>query len=356
MMNWQNENSLMYSIPDNIQYLGKIAAFDMDGTLIKTKSGKRFPKDLNDWKLFDDTYVKSTLQSLYDDNYTLVIISNQNGISKGKVTANEIQTKISNLLEVLELQFVVLINTEDDHMRKPRIGAWEFLIKKLGPVKEGFYCGDAAGRTNDFAASDYKFALNLNIPFKTPEALFLKSTEPIHTNSSLWNIGFDPRTLPISNKSFVKSNEQEIIILCGPPASGKSTFAQMHCSDYDYINQDELKTLSKCKKACIASINAQKSIIIDATNRDIKTRKEWIEIAKKHNLPIRCVKMEVDKPLCMHLNKYRNVYGSKTIPTIAIHVFFKKYEPPVIEEGYSDIIEWEFSLTETKNMITLFME
>ena len=27
----------------------KMAAFDLDGTIIKTKSGRRFPKDKDDW-------------------------------------------------------------------------------------------------------------------------------------------------------------------------------------------------------------------------------------------------------------------------------------------------------------------
>ncbi len=43
-------------------------------------------------------------------------------------------------------------------------------------LKKSFYCGDAAGRVKgkkkDFSDSDYKFALNINITFFTPEMLF----------------------------------------------------------------------------------------------------------------------------------------------------------------------------------------
>lgn len=35
--------------------------------------------------------------------------------------------------------------------------------------KSSFFVGDAAGRLNDHAASDRKWALNLDIPFFTPE-------------------------------------------------------------------------------------------------------------------------------------------------------------------------------------------
>jgi bifunctional polynucleotide phosphatase/kinase len=42
---------------------------------------------------------------------------------------------------------------------------------------DSFFCGDAAGRKTkthkDFSDSDLKFALNVGVPFKTPEVLFL---------------------------------------------------------------------------------------------------------------------------------------------------------------------------------------
>lgn len=46
-------------------------------------------------------------------------------------------------------------------------------------MKESFYCGDAAGRPKtatrpkDFNDTDLKFALNVGLPFLTPEQFFL---------------------------------------------------------------------------------------------------------------------------------------------------------------------------------------
>ena len=52
---------------------------------------------------------------------------------------------------------------------------------------------DAAGRKGppkDFTDSDLKFALNLGLPFFTPEQLFLDKKEKIEVT------GFNPKNLP----------------------------------------------------------------------------------------------------------------------------------------------------------------
>ena len=47
--------------------------------------------------------------------------------------------------------------------------------------EQSFFCGDAAGRKTkthkDFSDTDLKFALNVGVPFKTPEVMFLGEKE-----------------------------------------------------------------------------------------------------------------------------------------------------------------------------------
>ena len=57
--------------------------------MIKTKSGAKFPKDANDWVIWDDKVVEK-LKELDKNGFKIVIFSNQNGISKGHTTANAI--------------------------------------------------------------------------------------------------------------------------------------------------------------------------------------------------------------------------------------------------------------------------
>lgn len=64
------------------------------------------------------------------------------------------------------------------------------------------------------------------------------------------------------------SDKQEMIVLVGPPASGKSTIVNIF-KDYERINQDTLKTKSKCITTCKSAISSGKSVIIDNTNKDV---------------------------------------------------------------------------------------
>ena len=50
-----------------------IASFDLDWTIIKPKSGRKFPKDKDDWKLlFKDTLIKEKLKDLHDNNRIII--------------------------------------------------------------------------------------------------------------------------------------------------------------------------------------------------------------------------------------------------------------------------------------------
>ena len=52
--------------------------------------------------------------------------------------------------------------------------------------------------------------------------------------------------LAASEASFVKKNNQEIVLFCGSPGAGKSTFYFKHLQPLGFqrINQDILKTVS----------------------------------------------------------------------------------------------------------------
>eukprot|EP00923_Selenidium_pygospionis_P001403 GHVN01002083.1.p1 GENE.GHVN01002083.1~~GHVN01002083.1.p1 ORF type:complete len:258 (+),score=35.75 GHVN01002083.1:167-940(+) len=185
----------------------KIYAFDMDGTLIKVKSGKRFPEGRSDWILFSEGGEKPKLKKLVSDGYKLVLITNQKGISTGFTNLDDVRGKIDDLIKTLEVPMMVFILTKDDDFRKPCRGIWNMMANECnGDVtidkSKCVFVGDAAGRPasrgrkKDFNDSDLKFALNLGIAFKTPEEVFMQASPP----STPWEstlFDFDPRKFRI---------------------------------------------------------------------------------------------------------------------------------------------------------------
>ena len=86
----------------------KIASFDMDGTLIATKSGKVFAVDKNDWRLlYDQTTVKQMRKLYEEDNYKIVIMTNQAGVGTGKVKVNDFKEKVEGIAKALKVPLQV---------------------------------------------------------------------------------------------------------------------------------------------------------------------------------------------------------------------------------------------------------
>ena len=177
--------SILYNFAYNRDYATAMHVFDMDGTLITTKSGAKFAKDVFDWKILYPNVI-STLREAYDQGTYIAILSNQSGVSKGHVNTTELQQKIDAIRSELSIPIDVICAFEDDIYRKPRRGGWDILHARYMSFAKSAssadchdssstnnssanicYVGDAAGRpkhntrAKDFSASDYKLALNV---------------------------------------------------------------------------------------------------------------------------------------------------------------------------------------------------
>lgn len=345
----------------------KVAGFDLDHTLIKPTDNKKFSTSYDDWEFYDKN-VPKYLQQFYKDGYTLVIISNQKGVSKGQITEAVLKKKIQLIAEKIDIPFIILMSTHDDLYRKPRTNMWLNHIKC--DKKNSFFCGDAGGLLEDFSDTDRKFALNLKIQFihrnewligedydwdniiegindaDTPEDVqYMIDFESIKT-------GKYNDFITLSNG---KQNYQEMVINVGFPGSGKSFYTKNYIinnhPDYAYVNQDTLKTFVKCLKECEANLKAGKSVVIDNTNLTSVIRKKYIDLATQYKVKCRCLYFTTSMDLSRHNNILRNVLTNnqtKIIPMIAYYKFRKQLEIPVKEEGFYKIEKMDFILDTDK--------
>lgn len=324
-----------------------VYGFDLDWTLIKPESNNKF-WSIKDKTVFWHHQVQAKLNELHQQNIGIVLFTNQLGITTKKGKRLEIFTKkVKWFLDQFDFPIKVYAGIAEDPFRKPSKVMWNYFVKndnsgiKLDKSK-CMYIGDAAGRKHDFSCSDRKFAINIGIKFQTPEEFFLgNDPQPFEL------IGFNPREYKVPEVVTVTpSKTQELIIMVGSPASGKTTYVSTHFPQYERINQDTLKTYAKCIKACEIALALNKSVIIDNTNPTHVIREEYRAIAKRHNVPTRCIYLERSRELSNHLNILRNHVGiRKKIPTIAMNIYHSKFEEPtenVIKIPFIPVFENRF--------------
>ena len=195
-LEWKEEGKFKPGIPLMIYLDGpgashssKVVGFDIDWTVIQTKSGKKFPTGPSDWTFLFDC-VPQKLQSLQKEGKKIVFFTNQAGIEKGKQDVKGLLKKLEDIINAIGIPIQVFICTGNSHYRKPSTTMWKFLESKCnGGVKidanESAFVGDAAGRPKnwspgkpkDFSATDRMFAANCGVSFATPETFFLGQPE-----------------------------------------------------------------------------------------------------------------------------------------------------------------------------------
>ncbi|KAG0679830.1 hypothetical protein C6P42_005431 [Pichia californica] len=187
-----------------------IASFDLDDTLIKTKTGRKFSSSANDWKWWSDNVteiIKNWLNEKSDNDANnilklVVIFTNQGAVvnttklSTYSKSLDTFMNKINNILnsdEFKDIPNILYAATKKsaadkkaktgsldilhDTFRKPKTGMWKQLQQDLSStgtisLENSFFVGDAAGRKNDFSDSDLVFARALGLQHRVPEDFF----------------------------------------------------------------------------------------------------------------------------------------------------------------------------------------
>ena len=168
LKSWTDKETLLVYRHGPVFHSDKVAAFDVDYTIIETASGKKFPTGPTDWKFMSQT--QSKLKSLVEEGFRIVLITNQLGISKGRPTKAEFKQKVEAIASQLRIPLILMASTTKDSYRKPCTGMWDHLrLHENGQVevdlKSSFYVGDAAGREVGWMPGMYMCLLYQNLVF-----------------------------------------------------------------------------------------------------------------------------------------------------------------------------------------------
>lgn len=153
-----------------------VLVFDLDGTLIQTKTRNTFPKGIWDmeikWEVFDAVIKNCPNMSDF------LIASNQSGIAKGFVNKESFYSKIlyvkNALIDYIEYKTGKRVmgdcrccsSGKKSHPdRKPNIGMLTGSFVGLQPLDTVLFIGDATDAKRDFSDSDRKCAENFGCDY-----------------------------------------------------------------------------------------------------------------------------------------------------------------------------------------------
>ncbi len=337
---------LKCNVENTIQKLtyGKnVAIFDLDHTLIKPKYGKTFYNNKNEWELYNNN-VPFLLKKYYNNDYIIIVISNQKNLKNNMAKYNHFKSKIIDFYNLLNIDIILLASLTHNYFRKPMTGFYDKFFPNI--IKsDSFFCGDAGGLDTDFSDTDRKFSENIGIRFYHPIEFFKGKNITYNKINYLPFSNYcdplidDPHTdlLFIKNSviSYLLNKHKTIIINIGLPGSGKSLFSDNLIDKYKIISQDVYKTKSKVKKEVINEMEKEGNIILDNTNISRKIRSEWIELSIKYNYEIVLLHFDTHIDICKHNNIYRYIksnYKRKMVPTLVYNKMKKEYNKPTFRE------------------------
>lgn len=158
---WSESESLLVMTYGDQRSSRAIASFDLDGTIIDTKSGKMpFNTTPDDWRFWHKC-VPGKLLSAHRAGYRIVVFTNQAGMPHGNPSRRDFQEKLQAVTESLgQVPMILFAAKVDNKYRKPSCGMMDYFIKfendgvEIDRV-ESYYIGDAAGRMKDWKPGRY---------------------------------------------------------------------------------------------------------------------------------------------------------------------------------------------------------
>eukprot|EP00977_Amphora_coffeiformis_P019599 scaffold7349_cov173-Amphora_coffeaeformis.AAC.80 len=291
----------------------KVAAFDMDGTLLVWRTSG-WPSKLTDYELWNNAVIPK-LRQLYDDeNYQLILISNQGAI-RGAFTgkkATTVKSLVEWLVATIDRPVSVVMSTDKKKgFHKPSVALWQAAQKLLAPnnpwsISESFFVGDSIGGDDDPQGGvDICLARNVSklmgetLRFYPPEDYFgISSAQQRQATVTVESAPPHALTARAALCSGNLSSGPLLLLLCGAQGSGKSTVAQriveQNPKQWVHYSQDTIRDGKPGKredveKAVKQALAEQRCVIVDRMHLDPSQRKIFVELVRDLDVPVHAV-------------------------------------------------------------------
>lgn len=183
---WHTHESCQYYLPE-VQHVPtqtiKLAAFDLDSTLILSDKGERYATNGYLWAYANTVEM---LRQLHSTGYTIAIFSNKKGPTWMINAAKARMIKIFAELQVPVYCFFATGSKKTDEYRKPGTKMMWMLRQLFGFTSftsDSFYCGDAVGPSSSnrwfkWSSDDTEFAKAVGLAFYPPDVVFKEFVMP----------------------------------------------------------------------------------------------------------------------------------------------------------------------------------
>jgi DNA 3'-phosphatase len=370
------------------KYHANVAGFNLDNTIINSN-----PKLVANVYEFELTYQSciARLSELNQQNYSIVVISDQVLITKGIISIEELQIKFdffANMLFSKGISIIGIFTTKNNCYKKPHTWTWKFLTELYRSkganinIKESMYVGNLAGRlakayhNRDPDYVDRAFAYNIGITFKVPEQIFRNNVDDrefayhnsmtdkekdefieielerykqscFYSHKNLYEY-----CLSQSNRLYsINPGEKPafIIIMIGPPCSGKTRLSGLIAanaskkitdpltklekivspvvviSEYYYVD-DKKVTNAERTKIINNFIQDGRTLIIDGSYPSHASRDMYLKKAAEYKLPVIFIKLNPTYKICRQFNYIKLEKSQDKFREPLSDARFKKYK------------------------------